>query len=745
MGNWTALKAAVAAIVKTNGNNEITGQMLQDTLFGVIDNLGLNSQYKGIAIPSTNPGTPDNKVYYFANEIGTYANFGGIVISNNGLNILAYDGTTWGKINIYGNAAPIITPKPDMETAIDLQYNYPNAVFGWAARVKADGYIYSFDGNLPWKNTYLTDFPVPMATKEDAEKNKYITTACEFILGGISISDTDYLIEKGAGYGTTIFKDFLTLKGIYKINFNSKTYNSGQPNIFFFKQNNYDSFSFVQSYYYPAGKVMLATDFPDTSTHYLVLGITDLSSDIFCDEYRLTSTAIKNVEDSLILEEKKESNFVSEQTYLMAIVDITKTKQYRLLNQVTGKADASQWDYNYSTDFCKIEKGVLYDCEYLNYVLQFDRKYNYLGLATLTNVQSQFIIENENCEYIRAQCPNKDSQIVIKKFIINAPFGTLRPSYKGYRESDKSKLYKFPIQGFGDSLIARGNWVQVCSNLTGREVTAYSYGGMVSSFIRDRFIQFGNMDNAINLIWVGQNSYLDVDNAVSDIKKMVKKLTHQRFIIVTPLTCWMGDEAGTILARTVIEELENKVEAIFSNNSLLMRKAIVNGAYDMGNVKLTSPFTQPVVGTTVTIHVSDVLFFNHINTDDEIYSSIASQHVLMIGYRRVYDKYDIISTSIDSGGDGLQGTITARLKANSSYYTPIGSIVNNIITTSTPTGSGTSYEFTRYIEVIKEADFYMMSLGCIPPSMRDDGIHPGGYNADCIGELVAYKVSSLGF
>lgn len=40
MANYDALKAAVAAVVKTNGNNEITGANLQSTLFDIIDALG---------------------------------------------------------------------------------------------------------------------------------------------------------------------------------------------------------------------------------------------------------------------------------------------------------------------------------------------------------------------------------------------------------------------------------------------------------------------------------------------------------------------------------------------------------------------------------------------------------------------------------------------------------------------------------------------------------------------------------
>ena len=50
--------------------------------------------YKGVATPSTNPGTPTERVAYLASEPGTYTNFGGIVITS-GLYSLTYASGTW--------------------------------------------------------------------------------------------------------------------------------------------------------------------------------------------------------------------------------------------------------------------------------------------------------------------------------------------------------------------------------------------------------------------------------------------------------------------------------------------------------------------------------------------------------------------------------------------------------------------------------------------------------------------------
>lgn len=82
MANWSNLKAAVAKVIKTNGNQEITGAVLQNALNNIISNVGENASFAGVATLSTNPGTPDGNVFYIASESGTYSNFGGIV--NNG-------------------------------------------------------------------------------------------------------------------------------------------------------------------------------------------------------------------------------------------------------------------------------------------------------------------------------------------------------------------------------------------------------------------------------------------------------------------------------------------------------------------------------------------------------------------------------------------------------------------------------------------------------------------------------------
>lgn len=93
MANYATLKAAIQNVVKTNGNNEITGALLQQTLLTMVNSLGNGFQYMGVATPTTNPGTPDQNVFYIASESGTYSNFSGLTVADGEIAIFKYNGT----------------------------------------------------------------------------------------------------------------------------------------------------------------------------------------------------------------------------------------------------------------------------------------------------------------------------------------------------------------------------------------------------------------------------------------------------------------------------------------------------------------------------------------------------------------------------------------------------------------------------------------------------------------------------
>ena len=96
MANYNNLKTAIQDVIKANGNQEITGEIMQNALLSMINSLGAGYQFMGVATPETNPSTPDQKVFYLAATSGTYANFSNLHIDENEIAVLIYD-TTWQK------------------------------------------------------------------------------------------------------------------------------------------------------------------------------------------------------------------------------------------------------------------------------------------------------------------------------------------------------------------------------------------------------------------------------------------------------------------------------------------------------------------------------------------------------------------------------------------------------------------------------------------------------------------------
>lgn len=100
MGNYEQLKRAISNAIKTNGNQEITGQLLQDTLLSIISIIGNNATFAGNATPQTNPGTPDAYVFYIASTVGTYTNFNALTVKKDEVAIFYNNENVWKKYSI---------------------------------------------------------------------------------------------------------------------------------------------------------------------------------------------------------------------------------------------------------------------------------------------------------------------------------------------------------------------------------------------------------------------------------------------------------------------------------------------------------------------------------------------------------------------------------------------------------------------------------------------------------------------
>lgn len=97
MSNYSSLKSAIDANIKANGRREITGPVLNAILNAVVNSLGDGYLFRGVAIPSTNPGTPDQNVAYLAITEGTYTHMGGLSVTDGELSVFSYNGA-WSKI-----------------------------------------------------------------------------------------------------------------------------------------------------------------------------------------------------------------------------------------------------------------------------------------------------------------------------------------------------------------------------------------------------------------------------------------------------------------------------------------------------------------------------------------------------------------------------------------------------------------------------------------------------------------------
>lgn len=125
---WDNLKASIASVVRTNNNQEITGANLQNVLNTIVNTVGANATFAGIAIPSTNPGTPDGPVFYIACEPGVYSNFNLTLVD--GLYILENKTGSWVGTQI------------NIGAAFEALISYYNAVLNGASITVPDATTY---------------------------------------------------------------------------------------------------------------------------------------------------------------------------------------------------------------------------------------------------------------------------------------------------------------------------------------------------------------------------------------------------------------------------------------------------------------------------------------------------------------------------------------------------------------------------------------------------------------------------
>lgn len=138
MANYSTLLAQIAANIKTNNQNEITGQITQNILTAMVGSLGAQYQLVGVANPGTNPGAPDYNIAYFAATSGTYTYFNNIVVGDNEVCILKYNGNWIKETLLTIDATPILEKQLISAAAFSLETDPDTGEDWWICHLDAN-------------------------------------------------------------------------------------------------------------------------------------------------------------------------------------------------------------------------------------------------------------------------------------------------------------------------------------------------------------------------------------------------------------------------------------------------------------------------------------------------------------------------------------------------------------------------------------------------------------------------------
>lgn len=169
---YDQIKESIKAVIKENGNYEITGNVLQTVLLSMVDTLGPEYQFLGIATKSTVPVVVEGNSFYITVEVGTYTNFknsGNTAITVNQLGILtSTNGTVWNFTPIF-----IGVSKGKGEVFNDYVNNEATELYSHAegSVTKANGHSSHAEGNITKANGYSSHAEGTKGTATGAESH----------------------------------------------------------------------------------------------------------------------------------------------------------------------------------------------------------------------------------------------------------------------------------------------------------------------------------------------------------------------------------------------------------------------------------------------------------------------------------------------------------------------------------------------------------------------------------------------
>lgn len=205
---WDELKASITETIKQNGNNEITGNILQNVLLTMVSALGENAQMAGEATPTTNPGTPDNKVFYVAQQPGVYSNFGGYTLQSGTIAFLFWDSEQWLVTTVtIGELNAIAVIKDWNGNTLSItskSVQLPNPLFSdvLSARQGGETLVQALAKKANLASPALTGTPTAPTPAQNAAGTRIATVGFvrDYIAGGGGSSGEPNVIEIIYGY-----------------------------------------------------------------------------------------------------------------------------------------------------------------------------------------------------------------------------------------------------------------------------------------------------------------------------------------------------------------------------------------------------------------------------------------------------------------------------------------------------------------------------------------------------------------
>lgn len=276
---------------------------------------------------------------------------------------------------------------------------------------------------------------------------------------------------------------------------------------------------------------------------------------------------------------------------------------------------------------------------------------------------------------------------------------------------------------WGDSLVRQG-----FGNYMGLDyVTHHGFGGKTSTYVRDQFLNgVTNPEDKSFIILAGRNNYAETDVIVSDIKAMVKHIGHERFMICMPPNGNYGEGKDHPNTYAYFTKLSEKLSSLYPNNFIDTRRACIE-EYDMGDVRLEQSFTQPAIGGTVKVYVSDVAFLTTYNTGDV--GQWGETHMKKIAIGINLEKMDIYKVII---ANTEENSLILQLETNNSDI-HAGGTVENIVGAGGETPNGSS---VKYLRVLQNADYYCYQNDITQSTFRKDGIHMSERGQRVLAEVV---------